>query len=119
MTTKYVSTKTAYLYKALSGGDRSMVLIYGDEVATTGGATNGRLRATFRGRNGFIKADAFGDQPSLELYFIDVGQGDSTFIVTPSRRTILVDGGINSRPWVSYPGNIDWMSLKTQWTSMC
>ena len=29
----------------------------------------------------------------LEIYFIDVGQGDSTLIVTPNDKTILIDGG--------------------------
>ena len=29
----------------------------------------------------------------LKIYFIDVGQGDSTLIVTPSKKTILIDGG--------------------------
>lgn len=29
----------------------------------------------------------------LEIYFIDVGQGDSTLIVTPKDKTILIDGG--------------------------
>ena len=29
----------------------------------------------------------------LKIYFIDVGQGDSTLIVTPSNKTILIDGG--------------------------
>jgi beta-lactamase superfamily II metal-dependent hydrolase len=33
----------------------------------------------------------------LEIYFIDVGQGDSTFIVTPRGRKILIDGGMNRR----------------------
>ena len=34
----------------------------------------------------------------LEIHFIDVSQGDSTFIVTPNNKTILIDGGgsINS-----------------------
>lgn len=30
---------------------------------------------------------------NLEIYFVDVGQGDCTFIITPQRKTILVDGG--------------------------
>ena len=30
---------------------------------------------------------------NLEIHFLDVGQGDSTFIITPNRKTILIDGG--------------------------
>ena len=30
---------------------------------------------------------------SLKIYFIDVNQGDSTLIVTPKNKTILIDGG--------------------------
>lgn len=29
----------------------------------------------------------------LKIYFVDVGQGDSTFIITPKNKTILIDGG--------------------------
>jgi len=29
----------------------------------------------------------------LKIYFIDVGQGDSTLIITPNDKTILIDGG--------------------------
>lgn len=30
---------------------------------------------------------------NLKVYFVDVGQGDCTFIVTPQNKTILIDGG--------------------------
>ena len=31
--------------------------------------------------------------PTLKIYFIDVGQGESTLIVTPKNKKILIDGG--------------------------
>ena len=30
---------------------------------------------------------------NLKIYFIDVGQGDGTLIITPNHKTILIDGG--------------------------
>ena len=33
---------------------------------------------------------------NLKIYFIDVGQGDSTLIVTPNHKNILIDGGPNT-----------------------
>ena len=30
---------------------------------------------------------------NLEIHFLDVGQGDSCFIITPNHKTILIDGG--------------------------
>ena len=32
---------------------------------------------------------------NLKIYFIDVGQGDSTLIITPNKKKILIDGGGN------------------------
>jgi len=99
MATRYINQKTARLYEDTSGGSFAMVMIFGDEVDATVNAApvNGRLPATFRGRNGFVRADQIGTQPALEIYFIDVGQGDATFIVTPGRRNILIDGGLDRR----------------------
>jgi hypothetical protein len=74
-----------------------MVLIFGDEVKTSGSPVEGRVRAEFRGRKGFISENHLGNNPALEMYFIDVGQGDSAFIVTPHRKKVLIDGGINKR----------------------
>ena len=33
----------------------------------------------------------------LEIHFLDVGQGDCCLVVTPSNKTILIDGGDNER----------------------
>jgi competence protein ComEC len=43
---------------------------------------------------------SFLPESALKINYIDVGQGDSSLIRTPGRRTILIDGGGNS-PWQS------------------
>lgn len=97
METRFITRKTSRLYKFSTGGKRRMVLIFGDRVETTGPPVSGRVPVEFRGRPGFIREDHLGLEPVLELYFIDVGQGDATFIVTPGRKKILIDGGLNRR----------------------
>ncbi len=96
MKTKYIRTKTAEVFDK-PDGKRSCVLIYGDEVEAGGAVTAGQTRITCRGREGVIKTSALGAKPALELYFIDVGTGDAAFIVTPGRKKILIDGGLNKR----------------------
>ena len=38
----------------------------------------------------------------LEINFVDVGQGDSTFIITPSNKTVLIDGGEEKSKIIDY-----------------
>jgi len=73
------------------------ILIFGEEVQTLGPAVDGVVPVSFRGHAGSVAEKALGTKPALEVYFIDVGTGDSTFIVTPGRKRILVDGGLNHR----------------------
>jgi len=47
----------------------------------------------FRGGVGYIPIDSIGVERVLEIYFIDVGQGDSILIQTADDRRILIDGG--------------------------
>jgi hypothetical protein len=46
-----------------------------------------------RGKTGFVEPAHLGTESLLELYFIDVGQGDGVLIRTPEDRHILIDGG--------------------------
>lgn len=97
MTIKYVKTETAKIYTAKDSNDVVLELLWGDRVelvSTT--PENGRYKVNARwARNmeTYIDEKALGDQPLLELYFIDVGQGDGVLIVTPERKHILIDGG--------------------------
>ncbi len=102
MATRFVSDKTTTMYKNATGSSRHGYLIYGDEVKTTGQATSDRIPMEFRGRPGFVKNSDLEIMHPLEFYSIDVGQGDATFIVTPSGKKILIDGGLNRRVGFSH-----------------
>lgn len=98
MATRYINRKTSRLYTFPDTGGIEQVLIYGEEVQTSGKAINGRIKATYRKKyEGFIRTDHLGTNPELEIYFMDVGQADAAFIVTPGRKKILVDGGGNDQ----------------------
>jgi competence protein ComEC len=76
------------------------VLTYGDEVDTLAGAGPSGGDFTLvecRGRVGEWKEPPLSTERMLEMYFLDVGQGDAAFVVTPNDTKILVDGGIRER----------------------
>lgn len=97
MVIKYTNDKTTTIYKTHNGKSYDNILIYGDEVELIGSEKNGRIPIKFRNRKGWINKNELSSNSCLEIYFIDVGQGDSTFIVTPKRKKILIDGGITDR----------------------
>lgn len=93
MPRQFVSHKSTYFHRNATTNTREFVLIFGDEVETTEKRQHGRDEVIYRGRTGWVRSDRLMDEHPLELYFIDVGQGDSMFIVTPAGRKILIDGG--------------------------
>ena len=101
MARRFLNKKTHRFYFLNSAGQRkSYVLIFGDEVNTLqgqgpSGANYNRVR--YRGRIGEWIEPPLNMNRSLELYFLDVGQGDAAFIVTPNNTKILVDGGLRDR----------------------
>lgn len=97
MVIKYIVKNTSPFYKTSDEGSRDYILIFGDEVQTLDQCENQREKVEVRGRKGWVNEDHLKVAPALEIYYIDVGQGDSTFIVTPGRKKVLIDGGINDR----------------------
>jgi len=98
----FIAKKTTLLYAGSCKNEedkdpREGVLIFGDEVRLLGVQANGRQKVEFRGKTGWVSEKSLGGGRSLECYFIDVGTGDSTFIVTPGGKKILIDGGLNRR----------------------
>ncbi len=93
MPIQYISTKSTVFHPDSQTDSQEFVLIFGDEVETTGIQDNARDEVIYRGRTGWVRSDRLMSQHPLEIYFIDVGQGDSAFVVTPAGRKILVDGG--------------------------
>ncbi len=98
MSIQYVQSKTTRLFDAPSGTKYIYILIFGEEVELMKEKENGRVKVRYREKYfGWVKEKDLGKNASLEIYFIDVGQGDATFIITPGRRKILVDGGYNEQ----------------------
>ncbi|MCV0367251.1 MAG: MBL fold metallo-hydrolase [Nitrosopumilus sp.] len=53
----------------------------------------GQSYVAFRGGVGWIPTDSIGTERTLEIYFLDVGQGDAILIQTPQDNRYLIDGG--------------------------
>jgi len=77
MARRVVSTATAQFHPEATGGARDFILIFGDEVDTTGTEQNGRSEVVYRARTGWVLTSQLGTDHPAELYFIDVGQGDA------------------------------------------
>jgi beta-lactamase superfamily II metal-dependent hydrolase len=77
-----------------SGGKTvTQYLLWGDCVQLVSrGATESEVRA--RGFFGTMRNADLTPDPLLEVYFIDVGQGDGVLVRTPDLRHMLVDGGL-------------------------
>lgn len=76
----HVSTNTAKLYGSASGNDDDfMQLLWGDRVEVLEEASRRvKIRARGRKKIGWMSKSALGGDSLLELYFIDVGQGDGS-----------------------------------------
>jgi beta-lactamase superfamily II metal-dependent hydrolase len=92
---RYVKKRwTTLLFRDTSGDDDQFIfeLLWGDRVRVL--STSGDWsKVKARSFTGFVKTSHLGTQSRLELYFIDVGQGDGVLVRTPDHRHVLIDGG--------------------------
>ena len=92
----FLGVDEAPLFAESTGNEKAGHLLWGDGVRLVGPEQNGRIHVTARGREraGWIDPRALdGGKSLLEVYFIDVGQGDGILIKTPDFRHIMIDGG--------------------------
>jgi hypothetical protein len=82
--------------KETRGGGRTLAwLLWGDHVRvvqTSGGFSRIRGRAS----EGWIPSDCLGDEGLLELYIVDVGQGDGVLMRTPDDKWHVIDAGVEN-----------------------
>jgi beta-lactamase superfamily II metal-dependent hydrolase len=114
MAVKYLSEDTAPLYVNATGSKKLLELLWGDQVKVLeAGTPRSKVRA--RGKTGYVSSSALGDESLLEVYFIDVGQGDGVLIRTPDGRHIMIDGGFKraSQPTGKNAADfVDWKFFK-------
>lgn len=106
---KYVRPFSADLEDA--GGKRITQLIWGDPVHVLS-QTGGRARVRARTREGFLPAGDLMDDGLLELYVIDVGQGDGVLVRTPDDLWHLVDAGVANRDQMTRKGTANFLRWK-------
>ena len=93
---------------------RKGTFIWGDRVRVLKNQS-GVKRVSARGVEYWVNNRHLGGEPLLEVYVIDVGQGDGLLVVTPDGRNIMVDGG-NTRAFQNGGKNaadfVDWKFFK-------
>lgn len=67
--------------------------IWGDRVRRRDTSDAEFVAVEGRDQKVFVRRDALNGAPLLELYVIDVGQGDGLLVVTPEGHNIMIDGG--------------------------
>lgn len=92
-------------------GETITRLLWGDpvEVLRTQ-AGNSKVRA--RGQTGWVPTDTLGDRGLLELYIIDVGQGDGVLMRTPDDKWHMIDAGVENEAQMTKKGAANFVRWK-------
>src|SRR5690606_22690485 len=74
-------------------GKRKQQLLWGDHVTLLGEESGDWVKVRGRNSIGWIQRSQLQQERLLEINWVDVGQGDGIFIVTPGDERILIDAG--------------------------
>ena len=102
--------KTEKREKKLLWGDLVQILEPRIEPDPETGKERCKVRA--RGSVGAMLVDDLAKDPLLEIYFIDVGQGDGVLVRTPDGRHLLIDGGLERRKQLTGKNAADFVDWK-------
>ncbi|HUF52911.1 MAG TPA: MBL fold metallo-hydrolase [Dehalococcoidia bacterium] len=111
MTTTFVGTETTGLYESQSAAKPFLQLLWGDRTEVLSGGP-GRVKVRARGKTGYVSRDSLDGESLLEIYFIDVGQGDGVLVRTPDDRHILIDGGYRRSSLPTHRNAADFIDWK-------
>jgi beta-lactamase superfamily II metal-dependent hydrolase len=109
MGVKFISTTTTKF--TLDNNEGYRTLLWGDSVQA-GKTTAGKTRIRAQGKDGWVPAASLGDESLLEIYVIDVGQGDSVLMKTPDGEWHLIDGGIEASKQMTRKGAANFVAWK-------
>ncbi|SDX06434.1 Metal-dependent hydrolase, beta-lactamase superfamily II [Lutibacter oricola] len=92
MEVKFIGFPEAVLKSKPKGGKTVKKVLWGDWTVVLDEKDDYR-KIKCRGAYGWVHKDRLQDERLLEINFVDVGQGDGCFVVTPKDEVILVDAG--------------------------
>ncbi len=119
MTIQYVSKWKAKLRSLADPKDEACdnkaTLLWGDPVHVPEDwvpGTKGPVHVTARTKSGWLDGEVLSSQGLLEIYVIDVGQGDSILMRTPDDCWHLIDGGASYRKQMTRKSAVDFLQWK-------
>jgi len=91
----YAASPLVPVFEKPSGSKRMANLFLGEwmKVLDKPIPAQGRIHVRYRGGEGYVERDELTRKRHLEIFFIDVSQGDGILIQTPEDRRILIDAG--------------------------
>ncbi|QSH41503.1 MBL fold metallo-hydrolase [Lentisphaerota bacterium ZTH] len=93
----YAAAPLVNIFEAAEGKKTVAKMLMGEWMKITSPESSiladERVKVVYRGGEGFVNSADLTRERCLEIYFLDVDQGDSILIQTPDDRRVLIDGG--------------------------